>query len=314
MSPASHGSAPRSVSATPVLGNAHLSHASTPSQDYGTPKAPGGELYQPGYEHEETGFVIESQSPAFVRVPHSFEPVDNPPPPAPTPPVHAILPKVYKACLLDNIMLDYLYKSQRAAARGESLLKWAGPRHPSFNVLVKPFPHYDPHPLSKLFTDILKTFPDITELPDKVAVVYIMFLVLRWQVQPTLENYLDLPEWMTPRPPQLFHTHPSWLDHLPWPRLRDATCQMHPAPNFNNFFVPYTTTFSVNWKGSPAECLIQVEPDPSPTNHPQDGKWIISPKFEAHIRQLANWSLGQAFADEFPEWKDFVRIKSNPKY
>jgi len=72
------------------------------------------------------------------------------------------------------------------------------------------------HPLSKVFTDILATFPDISTLPEQVAVHYIMFLLMRWQVEPSRGNYERLPEWMTPRPSQLFTPHPAWMDYLPW--------------------------------------------------------------------------------------------------
>jgi hypothetical protein len=43
-----------------------------------------------------------------------------------------------------------------------------------------------------------------------------MFLVMRWQIDPTQENYERLPDWMTPRPSQLFVPHPYWVNHLPW--------------------------------------------------------------------------------------------------
>jgi hypothetical protein len=69
---------------------------------------------------------------------------------------------------------------------------------------------------SKLFTDIIRTFPDICGLPEQVAVVFTMFLVMRWQIDPTQENYERLPDWMTPRPSQLFVPHPYWVNHLPW--------------------------------------------------------------------------------------------------
>ena len=64
--------------------------------------------------------------------------------------------------------------------------------------------------------DILHTFPDIVHLPEQVGVVYIMFLVLRWQIEPTQENYERMPEWVMPRPPQLLTPHPQWMDYLPW--------------------------------------------------------------------------------------------------
>jgi hypothetical protein len=133
------------------------------------------------------------------------------------PPTYSILPRTTAAsCPLDAILLDFLAKNQRLAAEGVPGEELAGPAYPNFNVLLKPAAQHTAHPLSKFFMDIVHTFPDIVGLPEQVAVVYIMFLVMRWQVNPTKENYERLPEWVMPRPSQLFTPHPHWLDYLPW--------------------------------------------------------------------------------------------------
>jgi hypothetical protein len=114
------------------------------------------------------------------------------------------------------IMLDFLADRRQRAAEGVPLKTLVGPLYPNFTALVYPDRQIDAHPLSKLFTDILRTFPDICGLPEQVAVVFIMFLVMRWEIEPTQENYDRLPEWVTPRPSQLFTPHPCWVDNLPW--------------------------------------------------------------------------------------------------
>ena len=113
-------------------------------------------------------------------------------------------------------MLDFLAKSHTRAAEGVPLKTLSGPAYPNFTALVYPDRHIDAHPVSKLFTDILRTFPDICTLPEKVAVVYIMFLVMRWHIEPTQENYDMLPDWVTPRASQLFVPHPHWMNYVPW--------------------------------------------------------------------------------------------------
>jgi hypothetical protein len=35
----------------------------------------------------------------------------------------------------------------------------------------------------------------------------------------------------------------------------------------------------------------------------------LTPEFEAHVRDAANWSIGPEFAEVFPQWRDFVNIK-----
>jgi hypothetical protein len=135
------------------------------------------------------------------------------------PPVHTMLPRAsaQDSCPLDKLLLDFLLKTQRLAASGVSSKDLAGPAYPNWNVMVNPnTSRYSPHMLSKVFTDILLTFPDLSDPPVQVAIVFIMFLVMRWQIDPTRENYERIPEWIRPRPEQIFVYHPHWLDYLPW--------------------------------------------------------------------------------------------------
>lgn len=156
------------------------------------------------------------------------------------------------------------------------------------------------HPLSKLLTDILATFPGIATLPEQVAILYVMFLVMRWQIAPTPENYDRLPEWITPRPSQIFTAHPAWIDHLPWPKMRDKLVRDYNPRDylFDNFFVPFTETVSVNWPYEATATLLMEGDDV-----------VINPVFETHLRRLENWSLGPTFAKAFPCLHDTYRLK-----
>jgi len=130
---------------------------------------------------------------------------------------HSVLPRFAEAtCPLDALLLDFLTERQRLAAQGASSETLVGPLYPNFNALLNRATAHYSHPLSKVFTDILRTFPDLSNLPEQVAVVYVMFLIMRWCCEPTKENYERMPEWIRPRPCQLFSPHPIWLDNLPW--------------------------------------------------------------------------------------------------
>ncbi|KAF2489679.1 hypothetical protein BU16DRAFT_494977 [Lophium mytilinum] len=260
---------------------------------------------------------------------------------------HSTLPRnIEPTCPLDVIMLDFLADRRQRAAEGVPVKALVGPLYPNFTSLVYPDRQIEAHPLSKLFTDILRTFPDICGLPEQVAVVFIMFLVMRWKIEPTQENYDRLPEWVTPRPSQLFTPHPCWMDHLPWPRLRDRITAVHPFTVFDTFFISYTTTISLNWPYEARDCLLPVSaakasstsgsqfsatspysttahagsPPGPPTpggaastpgtgGSKDDDYWLINPAFESHLRNLNNWSLGPAFRTAFPHFAETVRIK-----
>lgn len=223
-------------------------------------------------------------------------------------------------CPLDSLLLDFLHERQALQADGASAPILVGPAYPSVSSLLNPARAATAHPLSKVFTDILATFPDLSTLPEKVAVLYIMFLIMRWQISPTQENYDRLPDWVAPRPSQLFTSHPAWIDHLPWPKMRDHLVR-HYSPRdylFDNFFIPFTTTLSLNWPYEPTDVLLSVKEGREGSTGPAVGggahdgmgdDLVINPVFERHLRRLENWSLGTNFARAFPSLEGTYRLK-----
>jgi flagellar motor protein MotB len=132
-------------------------------------------------------------------------------------PVHLRLPRNQEAtCQLDSVMLDFMTERRRAAAQGTPSSSLVGPSYPSISSLLNPARAPKSHPLSKLFTDVLANLPDVSEIPELVACLYIMFLVMRWRIAPTQENYDRLPEWIRPIRAQLEVGHPIWFDNVPW--------------------------------------------------------------------------------------------------
>ncbi|KAI9838374.1 MAG: hypothetical protein M1819_005642 [Sarea resinae] len=204
-------------------------------------------------------------------------------------------------CPLDSILLDFLAERRQRAAEGVPPKKLVGPTYPSVSSLLNPERSIYSHPLSKVFTDILATFPELSTLPERIGILYTMFLVMRWQVSPTQENYDRLPEWMTPRPSQLFTPHPAWIDHLPWPRMRDKMVQTQDY-SIEDFFIPFTSTLSVNWPYEPTDALLSAS---------ESDELMINPVFERHLRNFSNWSLGPEFAKAFPHLANTVKIKAN---
>ncbi|KAL3427608.1 BZIP transcription factor [Phlyctema vagabunda] len=207
-------------------------------------------------------------------------------------------------CPLDNILLDFLQERQQQAADGVATPKLVGPAYPSVSSLLNPSRSALSHPLSKVFTDILGTFPDLSTLPEKIAVLYIMFLIMRWQISPTQENYDRLPDWVTPRASQLFTPHPAWIDHLPFPHMRDRLIRDYNPRDylFDNFFIPFTTTLSLNWPYEPTDALL---------SSPETDELMINPIFERHLRKLENWTLGPAFARAMPGLVGTYRLKTD---
>jgi hypothetical protein len=251
------------------------------------------------------------------------------------------------SCPLDSLLNDFIVNSRQRIQAGASVSDVLGPDYPSFAALREPRSplRQDCHPISTLLIDILSKFPDVSELPEKVAVLYVMFLVMRWSICPCAPCFERLPEWIRPIAEQLEKPHPLWYDNLPWsvsplspsepsnemdfdafldtpspfgestfniaetfadtllrPFMRKALVNSpSDSVRFEEFFVPYTTTLSLNWPHANDKVL-----DAAP-----DGKDVsVNPEFEAHLRDLRNWSLGPTFQARFRDLiGDGIRIE-----
>ncbi|KAH7133378.1 hypothetical protein B0J13DRAFT_100451 [Dactylonectria estremocensis] len=258
----------------------HQQHAVPPGPDsVCSGPSPGPSVCTPG--------PISTPGPMPPRSDHGVAEIKNCPP----------------TCPLDSLLLDFLSERRQRAADGLSAHEVVGPRYPSVSSLLNPAQSAFSHPLSKVFTDILSTFPDISNLPERVAVLYIMFLLMRWQIAPTQDNYERLPEWIAPTPEQLTTPHPAWVDHIPFPPMRDRLCRDYTPVlyAFENFFIPFTTTLSLSWPYEDTDTLLQ---------NPDGDELMINPVFERHLRNLDNWKLGNAFAKAFPTLADTFNLDS----
>lgn len=206
-------------------------------------------------------------------------------------------------CPLDSLLLDFLQERQQRAAEGFPPHEIIGPRYPSISSLLNPM--RESHPLSKVFIDILHTFPNISQLPERVAVLYVMFLIMRWQIEPSQDNYDRLPDFVRPLPSQLYSPHPAWIDHLPFSAMREKLISEYTPPDvfpFENFFIPFTTTLSLNWPYEDTDTLLQG---------PESDELMINPVFERHLRRRENWTLGDAFARAFPMLEGTYNLKTD---
>ena len=128
------------------------------------------------------------------------------------------------------------------------------------------------------------------------------------------------------------------------PKLRDRLVNSQTPIPFDAFFIPFTTTVSLNWPYEPRDCLLPAsklhatslsttssisasspfstavnagspalphtpQPASTPGTTKEDDEWLINPAFESHLRNLNNWSLGPSFRSIFPAFGDAVRIK-----
>ncbi|KAI8630900.1 hypothetical protein F5Y19DRAFT_38807 [Xylariaceae sp. FL1651] len=256
----------------------------------------------------QTGVNGAQDSPAFQHLPMKQR-IEYPPGPSNSVQVpwvddNPAIKNSEPTCPLDGLLLHFLHERRQRAAEGVPTQEIVGPRYPSVSSLLNPANSAYSHPLSNIFTDILAKFPGIDTLPEKIAVLYVMFLIMRWQINPTDENYNLMPPLARPVSAQLDIPHPAWIDHLPFPGMRERLVHQYnsgePSIYFDDFFIPFTTTLSLNWPYEETDALIQS---------PDGSELLINPVFERHIRKGENWTLGDAFDKTFPGLSGTYNLK-----
>lgn len=247
-------------------------------------------------------FLLDSKSASTSPTEPSF-----PSPNSADEPAWARLPMTAPAsCPLDSLFIEFISSRRKMLQTGTPVEEVIGPKYPAFAALIDSESCHPPrcHPLSALLIEILSKFPDVSELPEKAAAFYIMFLILRWQICPTQEHYERMPECCRPTTTQLENPHVCWADFLPFPHMRNQLALNDIDVKIDDFFVPYTRTLSVNWP-LPHDCIL-LRASESGTDHSTSLE--MNPAFEYHALNIDNWSLGQVFRDTFPHLID-ERIK-----
>nr|POE47196.1 hypothetical protein CFP56_00528 [Quercus suber] len=133
-------------------------------------------------------------------------------------------------CPLDSLLGDFIEARRKQLRSGIPKHEVMGPPEPFWAAFASNQTITEQiqgrHPVSALLIDILSKFPDICRLPEKAAVLYVMFAVLRWQSCPCQECYEMVPEFITPTPLQIEHAHALWFDHLPWYVFPKSDCTL----------------------------------------------------------------------------------------
>lgn len=209
-----------------------------------------------------------------------------------------------------------------------------GPPNPSVASLLNP--QINCHPLSRVFTDILARFPLLSTLPERVGILYLMFTLVRWQIWPSKETWDRIPPWFRPSRLSREKDHPAWIDHIPFPEMRERVIKEYEPGSFpfDNFFIPFTGTLCLNWGYEEHDVLLKTCPT-IPTGRgrgqrghqaiPKEGggdeegndsndsddeeednegeeqeEMTINPVFIRHLSRLESWTLGEEFERAFP--------------
>ncbi|KAL8686607.1 MAG: hypothetical protein Q9218_006988 [Villophora microphyllina] len=102
--------------------------------------------------------------------------------------------------------------------------------------------------------------------------------------------------------------------------MRDRMVELYPGIALDDWFIPYTTTLSLNWPYEDKDAILRAGSHSNISgggtgihmrakNEGEEEEFIINPVFERHLRDLGNWTLGPGFEKAFPQLSGTYKIK-----
>ncbi|KAF2110310.1 hypothetical protein BDV96DRAFT_650954 [Lophiotrema nucula] len=239
-------------------------------------------------------------------------------PPGTLMPYEAVPLNTTPTCMSDQILQtfvesrweSYAFSSTSPASTSSHATAAAAARPPSYpdrpdlSALFDGRPNRNVDETSAVVGDIVRSYTEIDTLPKQVAVHFCMSTLMKWEVLRTRVSYEQMPEWLRPVREQLERAHPSWIDRIPWPKLRIYLIE-HPEVKFDDYASAYSTSFSIKWDYDPSHVIIT-------TSEGDKSGILINPIYEEHIRQLRNWTVEGVFRRKFPEMSAIVDSYSQP--
>ncbi|KKF93476.1 hypothetical protein CFO_g4187 [Ceratocystis platani] len=253
---------------------------------------------------------------------------------------HIKLPLLHapSTCEMDSFLLPLLNMSDQCQPTQIEIAALLAPSIVSYNSLrVK----LDPFSTALAEIMLLAEPPAGERVPERVAVMYTAFLLIRYMVNATTENFGCVPEFLKPLEDQLERTHAVWIDFIPFPHARikliadssregvgndggnsngndgngngdegrttgDDSSSVRGAEPPRPFFIKYFACLSINWPYQDSDVLLVANGSDAGSR-----ELMINPVFEAHIRKLENWSVSRDFLDTFPEFEHLINLQEN---
>ena len=203
----------------------------------------------------------------------------------------------------DSILLGLIQRQKSLANNGADETVVTGPHQPSMKALLySDHPNNKSHPISTVISNLLHKTA-LRDLPEKAAILYLMYRFTQWQILPSSSTYNALPDWQTPRVTQLITPHPAWVSQIIWGKLRDKVIENQELYATDEFQYLYMRSLNVHWPFRGVDAFLS-----------QGDEVTATDAFERHVRTLSNWSLDEPFARRYPELRDDCKFTEYAGY
>ncbi|KAI6784676.1 uncharacterized protein J7T54_006722 [Emericellopsis cladophorae] len=160
-------------------------------------------------------------------------------------------------------------------------------------------------PLSSAASAHLHGSP-LQPLVERLGMVYCLSHLVRWLVCLSRDTYDRMPAFMRPTSLQRAVPHPAWVDLVLFPTARDDIIRLRDwSPDrFEAYRAATARSLSVNWPYADSGAVVESE-----SGDHEGQRAALNPIFEAHVRNLDNWTVGAEVAAAFPYMAPYVRVR-----
>ena len=212
-------------------------------------------------------------------------------------PIRSVTP----TCKVDETLLSFIQDRRRLALEGVRDTDLVGPKNPSISSLLNPTQNNTSHPVSNVLTKLLCNLPALVTIPEKIALLWTMYLLLRVSPLNPLPSLPLSPQSPSPLPPSTLSTPlslpfptttmltppppPPAVANLPHsPNLRILPLLAHPARLATPNAAP-----DLDGPGALAQTARPAHPPPGKIRHPR----VPPPAHGQPVRQLGSPAHGR---------------------
>ncbi|PNH51357.1 hypothetical protein VD0002_g4458 [Verticillium dahliae] len=136
---------------------------------------------------------------------------------------------------------------------------------------------------------------------ERLAILLLMHTLLRYQAEPTADQYAKLPPWYLSRPSQSL-PHSSAIDFFVWPGVRERFVFSQHLYCSDFFWKVFADNFRLLWPFELRDCYRR---------NLRTGLYSISPAFSERIRDIQAWAMAPDFFVHFPDITRIFLIQRN---
>ncbi|KAH8172465.1 hypothetical protein LIA77_06720 [Sarocladium implicatum] len=202
-------------------------------------------------------------------------------------------------CKADKWMINVIETGKDARDAAKNAAEFASRDFPSINSLINPSESKPDTPVASAVAEHLIGIVRVHTLPEKIALLYVISHLLRWQIMPSQESYSLIPDLAKPGLAQIALQHPCWVGTIGWPEARERIIQHMDYTEYPQFATIITRTFSINWAHG-LNGIIKGDSEQG---------YRLSSAFIKHITLIDNWTVGQELVDSFPFLLGAVNVR-----